>query len=126
MIEVSLPIPHRALTPNSRVHWSIKAKRTRTARFNALVVGRHALSKARIGKPEWPEAETRVVSYFRDKRRRDRDNYAASLKAYWDGLADAGIVANDAGFIHHSPVMDCDRKNPRVEIRINPVEDKDT
>ena len=36
----------------------------------------------------------------------------------WDGIADAGVVADDVGLTHEPVQMLVDRKNPRVEITI--------
>lgn len=115
MIRLTLPLPDRKLSPNARPHWAPKAKATKHARRLAWAYARIATN----AKPtRWEMAEARAVFYFPTAHRRDRDNAAASLKAYWDGIADAGVVENDAGLIHWPPEMKVDRENPRVEITI--------
>jgi len=54
--------------------------------------------------------------FFRNRRRRDRDNLLASLKPAFDGLADAGVVGNDSGMVHMPVEQYVDRTNPRVEL----------
>ena len=62
----------------------------------------------------------RVTSkfFFRDRRRRDRDNLLASLKPAFDGIADARVVTNDSGMIHMPVEQYVDRPDPRVEIMV--------
>lgn len=115
---ITLPLPAKALHPNfrSRSHWP-KTRALKKAReeayLRALVVagGKH---KA----PRWETALAHATFYFKTNRRRDEDGAAASLKAYWDGIADAGIVQNDSGLRHQPVLFAVDPKAPRVELRI--------
>ena len=66
----------------------------------------------------WKRASARVMFFWADVRRRDPDNAMARLKSTWDGVADAGIVANDSGIWPERPEFRYDRTNPRVEIVI--------
>jgi Holliday junction resolvase RusA-like endonuclease len=68
--------------------------------------------------PRWRTANAQVTFYAPDRRRRDGDGILASLKATFDGIADAGVIVDDSGFIHHPVLMEHDPANPRVEIRI--------
>lgn len=123
-IRLTLPVPAKPLWPNRRPHWAEKARAIKDARFSAFAYARDAVWKLDPQDhrpPMWSEAETRVVFYFPDARTRDRDNAAAALKAYWDGIADAGVVANDAGLIHYPPELRVDRDRPRVEIEVLPL-----
>ena len=61
---------------------------------------------------------SQATFYFRDLRRRDRDNLLASLKAAFDGLADAHILEDDSGLVHLPVRIEKDRENPRVELEI--------
>jgi Holliday junction resolvase RusA-like endonuclease len=42
----------------------------------------------------------------------------ASCKAIFDGLADAGVVVNDAAFAYMPVLTDVDKSNPRVVVTI--------
>lgn len=128
VIRLTLPVPPKPLWPNARPHWSAKATAVRNARQVAWAYARNEvwrLDPVNHRPPMWPEAETRVVFYFATAHERDRDNAAASLKAYWDGIADAGVVDNDAGLIHFPPEMRIDRERPRVEIEVTALAEAD-
>lgn len=81
------------LTANGRVHWRVRAARTRYWRSIALLHARsllatgtwHRLDQARIEiRLDWP-----------DQRRRDPANWAPTAKAIVDGLVDAGLIPDD-------------------------------
>lgn len=76
-------------------------------------------------KGKWQAAECHVRWYARDSRRRDRDNCQASLKATFDGLVDAGLLADDQNLIHMPLRILVDSKNPRVELIIEQINIKD-
>jgi Holliday junction resolvase RusA-like endonuclease len=110
---IVLPLPPRELSPNARPHWAAKARAVRQYRETAYL---SALAECRAR----PLRVARVTArfYFRTQRRRDRDNLLASLKPAFDGIADAGVVANDAGMIHMPVEQYVDRIDPRVEIAV--------
>lgn len=61
-----------------------------------------------------------LTFYFKDKRRRDADNYQ---KMILDGLVAAGIIVDDD--FEHCMVLcvgECDKANVRTEIEIIPME----
>ena len=70
----------------------------------------------------WKAAEAEATFFFRDKRRRDRDNLLASLKAAFDGIAAAGVVEDDADLTHLPVRVEVDKADPRVEIKIRRTE----
>lgn len=114
-VTVKLPLPPRALHPNSRPHYMAKANAAKKYRANAGVVA----SCQWVGPPpKWNAAQVHIVFFFRDERRRDRDNLLAWMKAGMDGIADSGIVRNDADFTYMPVLVSKDRKNPRVEVEI--------
>lgn len=118
-ITITLPLPAKELSPNARVHWAKKGRAVRVQRTGADVRARMAMDFKEP--PQWERAELQATFYLPDRRRRDADNLAASLKAQLDGIADAGVVANDAGFTHLPPRLLVDRENPRVELTIRPL-----
>lgn len=115
-VTVTLSLPPRALRPNARVCWQAKAAAVKRYRRNARLIALSVLE--RRTPPRWEEAVARPVFYWPDNRRRDRDNAAASLKAVYDGLTDAGVLDDDVGLVPMPPEMRIDRRNPRVEIQI--------
>ena len=125
-IRLTLPLPAKSLHPNARVHWRPKADAVRVARVAAKVRALEAVRAAAGDKrplpqpPRWRTANAQVTFYAPDRRRRDRDGVLTSLKAAFDGIADAGVIVDDSGFIHHPVLMEYDPANPRIEIRICP------
>jgi crossover junction endodeoxyribonuclease RusA len=109
---VTLPLPHKNLSPNSRCHWRAKASAVKAYRSAALI--------AAYGKGDAPldSAQVKCVFYFRDVRRRDSDNLLASMKSAFDGLVDAKIFKDDNRLTHLPVEQHKDGKNPRVEIHI--------
>lgn len=115
---VTLPLPPRALSPNARPHWAAKAKAVQGYREAAYLSALAKRPGSLRGRRDRPTRLARVTArfYFRNRRRRDGDNLLASLKPAFDGIADAGVVANDSGMIHMPVEQYVDRKNPRVEL----------
>jgi len=111
---IIISLPNRALNPNARVHWAKAAKAKAAARHEAKIIGLASPLRYKLYKL----ASTHVVYYHPTNRRRDADNHLAMLKATFDGLADAGVVANDSGFVHYPLVFEVDLIKPRVEITI--------
>jgi crossover junction endodeoxyribonuclease RusA len=98
--EIDLPL-HKGkppLTLNQRLHWSEKARRTKTLR-EAAAWSAKALKLGRL------EHVTVQLHYAPgDMRRRDSDNLSATLKPAVDGLVDAGLVEDDDP-LHVTTVM---------------------
>ena len=114
-IGVVLPLPDRRLSPNARVCWQAKARSVKAYRaFSFSLAQRYPRA--------WKSAEAQATFYFGDRRRRDRDNLLASLKAAFDGIAAAGVVEDDADLTHLPVRIEVDRENPRVEIILRRTE----
>lgn len=91
---VTLPWPPSILSPNARPHWAALAKARKAYRAECMVVARNA--GVYDPSPEGPILMD-VWFYPPDRRGRDRTNCEASLKAAFDGLADA-MGVNDIRF----------------------------
>lgn len=101
---IETPWPAEALSPNARVHWSVRARAAKKARSAAW-----ALAKAaKLPKP--PEGPIRVTLTFQepDARRRDLDGLLTRMKPWLDGIADA-LGVDDHRF---EPVL---RRGPNVK-----------
>lgn len=117
LAEVTLPLPPDVLHPNAR---------TRNYRYRAAMVkkardeSRFLAGRAWNGRSPLPAATVKATFYM--PRRRDGDGLNSWLKPYLDGLADAGIVANDSAFTLLPPSQvtgkDAGRK---VVLRIEPL-----
>ncbi len=114
VLRVVLPIPPAALSQNARVHHQKKARAY--AQYRRL-----AWAKAREhGRPpRLTRASVQVVWYKRTAAHMDGDNALAHLKAAFDGLADAGVVENDADFVYPPVRFEKDAASPRVELVIS-------
>jgi crossover junction endodeoxyribonuclease RusA len=115
MNELVLPWPSRDLHPNSRVHWTWKAKASKAAKLHA---GLLALEQG-WNRIEWPEGHLHVWidGYPTDKRRRDADGLLSSLKPHLDAIASV-MGVDDQRFVPHPMVKDEVRKGGEVRIRI--------
>lgn len=114
MNELVFMWPHRDLHPNSRVHWSRRAKASKGARALACL-----LAKGEGWKPSAaPEGRIHVWidGYPKDRRRRDADGLLSSMKPYLDGIADA-LGVDDRRFVPHPYIKD-EVRGPYGEVRI--------
>lgn len=118
LIVIRMPLPPKELSPNARVHWARKAKVVKAVREEAYYSTLAAMREVGIT-AYWPIAVIEPRFYVATNRRRDRDNLAASLKAARDGIADAGLVANDTDLRNIDPEIIVDKTTaPRVELWI--------
>ena len=129
--KIILGLPDKPLSPNSRTHWGARSKATkehRTAAAHLAEIEIRQMRKA-LGENDfklthkWERVFISPVFYFKDKRRRDRDNCSASLKAARDGICDAmkryGMVDDDDQFVPMPPKILKDKHLPRVEVTIS-------
>ena len=85
----------------------------------------HWLIKSALGKAEKPKkpiekAIVNITYYFKDKRRRDPDNYSG--KMLLDPLVREGILIDDSFKVVTLVLQaSCDKNNPRTEIEIRSV-----
>ena len=115
VIRFTLPWPHKDLSPNARVHWARRAKRTKAARRYALfwcgVV--YALHPMRFG----GKVKVHLAFAPPDKRKRDAHNLAGSMKAGIDGIADA-LHIDDSRFIVSHELLDEVVKGGEVRVTV--------
>jgi len=113
---VSLPIPPRQLSPNSRNHWRVKHRHSKAYRGKCRDAVLSLMAEGSVCmESDWSESKLVPTYFHKDKRRRDRDNLSAMLKAAYDGIAEA-LGVDDYGFRPTMPEVDVDKDDPRVEI----------
>ena len=112
-MNIFLPIPDAKIWPNSRAHWRRKAAETKQHRNRARL--QCLCSGANRGTTFTGYT---LAFFYKDARRRDDDNAAASCKAYRDGIADALGVDDNTLRLLEIPTFSIDRANPRVEITL--------
>lgn len=116
-LTITIGLPPRTLSPNARCHWSAKSIAVKAYRRQAWAA---ALAATRGQAPErWAKASVQIAAYYPTKRHPDPDNLIASLKAALDGIADAGVVANDRGLWPLRPVILTDSETPRITLTIS-------
>lgn len=119
-VTIELPLPHPKLNPNrSRgLHWAAKSKLARSYRD---ACGLLALEAQRGSKRRWTRATISVAAYYETPRRRDADNLIASLKPAFDGLVDAGLLADDSGVTIGAVTMAVDPDMACVLLHVTPI-----
>lgn len=117
---ITLPWPHKDLSPNARKHWGAKATAKKKAREDAhlatLEAAGSAIGALRASLAGEGPIPVRIVFYPPDKRHRDDDNMVGSAKAARDGIADA-LQVNDRRF-HPHYFFEAPAKPGRVEVWI--------
>ena len=115
-MELILPWPPAAYSPNARVHWSRKSKAAKSYRAACHLLAKQAGVTA-------PEGEALLMLEFvpPDRRRRDDDNLLAMFKAGRDGLADA-LGIDDNVFATQIRVSKETIKGGAVRVRIQAQE----
>lgn len=117
---IALPLPDAHLSPNGRASHFAKARHVRKARQDALEAAQVAIYLSGISISQFPLkcVKSRERYFWRQARRRDVRNAEASLKAYYDGLVEAGVLVDDdiEHLTHEASEFSVDREDPRVEI----------
>jgi crossover junction endodeoxyribonuclease RusA len=121
MVTVTLPLPPKELSPNSRCHYMAKANKKKAYREYACA----AVLEAGGGGQRWPAAKVAITYYHKTKRHKDRDNIIAEMKAAIDGIEDSGLVDNDRDLTYLPVVRRTDKNEPRVELTITHTERTD-
>lgn len=117
MMEVTLPFPPSALSPNARLHWSKRSKAAKAYRHACYVLALEADLRA---VPWEGDIHVWIDFYPPDRRHRDDDNMVAAFKSGRDGLADA-LKVNDKRFRIHPFVKD--EIGGMVRVRLSPGPD---
>lgn len=114
---IELPYPAKELSPNSRIHWSIKAKAAKKARSDAFYIVLAAGFDKNTFAGYGHRLHIWIDIYAKTKNYPDADNMLSSLKSALDGIADA-LELNDRRFVPHPFVKNETHKGGRVVIRI--------
>jgi len=100
-MELVLPWPPKALSPNARTHWRAKAPITKAYKQACWALCKEAGMVA----PDSGDIHLFIDYYPPDRRARDQDNMISSSKALFDGIA-AALGVNDKRFRLHPYVKD--------------------
>lgn len=121
-IKIITKIPSAALSPNSRSHWRVKHRASKSVK-KATAAGVQ-IALLIDGKPEgipWHKVELQATYYHKCKRRRDPDNLIALLKYPIDGLVMGGLLVDDDQITLKPVQRLIDKDNPRLEMTISPL-----
>ena len=88
--------------PNARKHWRAKMTPKKLQRELAFLSAKQSMEHL-PRPPKWKLAEVQTTWYV--ARTNDQDNLLSWAKGTWDGIADAGVVDNDRGFVFLPPVQ---------------------
>ena len=92
---ITLTIPAGEwLSSNQRLHWAQKARRTRSIRTRAFMLGLAALRAGDVTAHPG-KTHVHVLVAYQTARKADPPNAYPSVKAAIDGLVDAGIFPDD-------------------------------
>jgi crossover junction endodeoxyribonuclease RusA len=94
-VRLSLPWPHKDLSPNARVHWAVKARRASIYRQVSYFRTLEAPGRRKVAMG--PGNALGMTFCPPDARRRDLDNLIASMKSAQDGIASA-LGIDDSNF----------------------------
>lgn len=86
-------VPDPELSPNARVHWAVKARKTKQLREYVGYVTRESAPPEPLTGP----VTLRIsVGWPKGRKRHDDDNMVSLCKAVIDGMTDAGWWLNDS------------------------------
>jgi len=114
-MELVLPWPSKDLSPNARVHWSVRGRAAKKARQQAGLAEMAAGWQAK----SLPAGRIHLQGDFYPptRMRPDDDNMLARFKPARDGIADA-LGIDDRRFVSHAYVRDEVRKGGQVVVTI--------
>lgn len=115
---IPLPLPDSAMSGHAKGHWRAKAATTKIMRFQACAMAMGILGQTPA--PKWKRAILILRFYLANNRRRDLLNLVNGVKAYIDGIVDAGVIVDDDWRVLKLGSASCeiDAANPRVEIEL--------
>jgi len=92
---LSIPrLPSDKLKPGAQQHWTTAYRAKQQDTQDAFMWCKTHRLPASM---PWAAVRATVTFVVAQKRRRDRDNWSARLKGFWDGLVRAGVLADDDG-----------------------------
>lgn len=112
-LELLLPWPPKALSPNARTHWAAKSKAAKAYRNTCFLLCRQAALPVPVGR-----ALLSLEFIPPDRRRRDDDNCIAAFKSGRDGVAQA-LGIDDSRFVTQLQISSETIKGGAVRVRIS-------
>ena len=99
IVRLELPAPPKELSPNARSDWHVVAREKATYKNACYLLARNARQLADgVVFPLNPPVTVIVTFVVPDRRRRDFDNLLSALKAGFDGIVAAEVLADDSAW----------------------------
>lgn len=122
MIVLRMPWHSPPLRSNDRLHWRAKAKESRLIRDASMMITRSAMAIKTAPRAERIAGPVTVTLVWEvtDYRRRDVGASGPTLKAWIDGMVDAGLLPDDSARVVVEERLRIEvgkRRGVRVEIR---------
>lgn len=111
MHKLVFPWPSKELSPNARGHWAIHYKAKKKYRETCAEIAKDFIL------PKQERYKVKLTFHTKTKRRPDKDNCIAMMKAGLDGIADA-IGIDDSRFDLAEPEFGTPVKGGAVVIEI--------
>lgn len=111
MNKLVFPWPPKELSPNVRTHWAVHYRAKKKYRKQCEDIARDYVL------PEAERYKINMVFYTKTKRKPDKDNLVAMMKAGIDGIADA-LGVDDGRFDYGEPEFGKPVKGGAVVIEI--------
>lgn len=122
-VTIILPLPPAILSPNKHVgsRGGRFAFAAATKKYRCVAKEAAEAQQAAFG---WQRATVQLTFWHRQRRRRDDVNFAASMKAAYDGIVEAGLVVDDDSehLTTRTTLFGIDKDHPRVEMVFTRVE----
>ena len=122
-VTIILPLPPAILSPNKHVgsRGGRFAFAAATKKYRSVAKEAAEAQQSAFG---WERATVQLTFWHRIKRRRDDVNFAASMKAAYDGIVEAGLVVDDDSehLTTRPTLFGIDKDHPRVEMVFTRVE----
>ncbi len=116
--------PPKELSPNARVHWAVKAAKTRQMRESGY---NHAIADEEVDENLQlldPMKRAKITFTFYKAGRVDEPNLTSSMKPWVDGLVDAGLFYDDSAKYLSSgehKVVRCKRVDERITVLVEEI-----
>jgi crossover junction endodeoxyribonuclease RusA len=88
MITIELPWPDKVLNPNSNANWRKKIEPKKQARRDGFWAAYEAMQGSTWLTWKSEKISSQYIFHPPDRRRRDMDNFVASMKSYQDGVCE--------------------------------------
>ena len=119
-IVIVTKIPSAALSANSRKHWRVKHKASKSIKESTAKIVEREIEIQKPTGLRWHAIVLEAIYYHHVNRRRDPDNLVALLKYPIDGLVLGGLLVDDDLITLKPVVKRIDKENPRLELHIEP------